>query len=243
MCIKCLKIGKATGLDNIMTEELKHFGPKALDWLLQLFNTCPATMRIPNIWLRLRVDALLKPGKDPSLAKRYRPKSLLSHTFKLMERLSLNRLFPFVEEHLIEYFCWREPHEYFLPQGERYLSYSTEKGDRIIIIFHGLDKVLFLLLFHTPHVFFWSDLSYTFSMKDFHKSWHLRIEFLRLSILVANFQRKICFTAGSKKHIFFLLLLIVNLFTFIHINFPCLRDKLKNINLEHMMHCQKAISE
>ena len=35
-CISTLKNGKATGLDNILTEELKHFGPKALKWLLQL---------------------------------------------------------------------------------------------------------------------------------------------------------------------------------------------------------------
>ena len=47
--------------------------------------------------------ALLKPGKDPSLAKSYRPISLLSHTFKLMEGLLLNHLSPFVEERLIEH--------------------------------------------------------------------------------------------------------------------------------------------
>ena len=85
-----------------MTEELKHFGHKALVWLLQLFNNCLALMMIPKIWLRSRVVALLKPGKDPSLAKSYQPISLLSHTFKLMERVSSNSLSPFVEEHLIE---------------------------------------------------------------------------------------------------------------------------------------------
>ena len=49
------------------------------------------------------VVASLKSGKDSSLAKSYRPISFLSHTFKLMERLLLNRLSPFVEEHLIEH--------------------------------------------------------------------------------------------------------------------------------------------
>jgi len=72
-----LKNGKVTGLNNMMAEELKHFGPKALDWLLQLFNTCLAMMRIPKIWLRSRVVALLKSGKNLSLAKSYRPISLL----------------------------------------------------------------------------------------------------------------------------------------------------------------------
>ena len=47
--IGSLKNKKATGLDNIMTEELKHFGQKALVWLLQLFNNCLVSMRIPKI--------------------------------------------------------------------------------------------------------------------------------------------------------------------------------------------------
>ena len=45
--------------------------------------------------------ALLKPGKDPSIPKSYRPISLLSHTYKLFERLILNRITPTVDERLI----------------------------------------------------------------------------------------------------------------------------------------------
>ena len=66
-CINSLKNGKAGGLDNIMIEEVKYFGHKALVWLLQLFNNCLASMGIPKIWLRLRMVALLKPGKDSSI--------------------------------------------------------------------------------------------------------------------------------------------------------------------------------
>ena len=36
--------------------------------------------------------ALLKPGKDSSVAKSFRPISLLCHTYKLFERLILNRI-------------------------------------------------------------------------------------------------------------------------------------------------------
>ena len=54
-CISTLKNGKATGLDNILPKELKHFDPKALNWLLQLYNNCIATRKIPKIWLRSRV--------------------------------------------------------------------------------------------------------------------------------------------------------------------------------------------
>ena len=86
----------------LLAEELKHFGPKALNCLLQLYNNCRATMGISKIWLRLKVIALLlKPGKNPALAQSYRPMSLLSHSFKLTELLLLNLLSPLVEEHLI----------------------------------------------------------------------------------------------------------------------------------------------
>ena len=45
--------------------------------------------------------ALLKPCKDPASSKGYSPISLLCHTCKIFERLILNRVAPFVDEHLI----------------------------------------------------------------------------------------------------------------------------------------------
>ena len=44
---------------------------------------------------------LLKPGKDSSIPKSYIPISLLSHTFKLFERLLLNIIGPVVDKLLI----------------------------------------------------------------------------------------------------------------------------------------------
>ncbi|XP_030839466.1 uncharacterized protein LOC756419 [Strongylocentrotus purpuratus] len=41
------------------------------------------------------------PGKDAASPKSYRPISLLCHTYKLFGRLILNRIAPFVDEHLI----------------------------------------------------------------------------------------------------------------------------------------------
>ena len=99
--ISNLKPGKAIGLDNIATEEIKNFGPEAKKWLLQLYNQCLATRKLPKIWKKAHVTALLKPGKDPSLPKSYRPISLLSHTYKLFERLILNRVAPVIDERLI----------------------------------------------------------------------------------------------------------------------------------------------
>ena len=95
-----VKVGKASGLDGISAEMLKHFGDRALSWLLALFNTCATTSSIPKIWRRAKVAALLKPGKDPKLAKSYRPISLLCILFKVYERLLLTRISPTVEDQL-----------------------------------------------------------------------------------------------------------------------------------------------
>ena len=44
----------------------------------------------------------MKPGKDSSIPKNYRPISLLCHTYKLYERMILNRIAPAIEQHLIK---------------------------------------------------------------------------------------------------------------------------------------------
>ena len=92
--LKHLKNGKAAGLDEILTEEIKNFGPVTTQWVLSLLNACARTHRLPRLWRQARVFALLKPGKDPSSPKSFRPISLLCHLYKLYERLILNRLSP-----------------------------------------------------------------------------------------------------------------------------------------------------
>ena len=99
--IRVLKNGKAPGLDDIQTELIKQFGPKARDWLLRFFNNCTETKKIPKLWRQAKVVALLKPGKDPSVAKNFRPISLLCYTYKLFERLILNRIAEHVDAKLI----------------------------------------------------------------------------------------------------------------------------------------------
>ncbi|KAI0221448.1 hypothetical protein LSAT2_027204 [Lamellibrachia satsuma] len=99
--ITALKKGKAPGLDDIQTELIKQLGPKARDWLLRFFNSCTASKKIPKLWRQAKVVAILKPGKDPSEAKSFRRISLLCHTYKLFERLILNRLAAHVDKKLI----------------------------------------------------------------------------------------------------------------------------------------------
>ena len=59
------------------------------------------TKKIPKLWRQANVVAILKPGKDPSVAKSFQPISLLCHTYKLFERLILNRITEHLDAKLI----------------------------------------------------------------------------------------------------------------------------------------------
>ena len=85
----------------MLTEEIKKFGPVTMQWVLNLLNACARTHRLLRLWRQARVVALLKPGKDPSSPKSFRPISLLCHLYKLYEHLILNRLSPVIEHVLI----------------------------------------------------------------------------------------------------------------------------------------------
>ena len=100
--LKHLKKRKAAGLDEILTEEIKNFGPVTMQWVLSLLNACVITHRLQRLGRQARFVALVKPGKDPSSPKRFRPISLFCHLYKLYERLILNnRLSPIIEHVLI----------------------------------------------------------------------------------------------------------------------------------------------
>ena len=87
---------------HILVEQLKHLGAKAHKWLLTMLNICFMENKIPTIWRQSKIIAILKPGKDSSIPKNYRPISLLCHTYKLYERMILNRIAPTIEQHLIK---------------------------------------------------------------------------------------------------------------------------------------------
>ena len=100
--VAALKNNKAAGRDDTLVEQLKHLGPKAHKWLLTMLNICFMENKIPTIWRQSKIIAILKPGKDSSIPKNYRPISLLCHTYKLYERMILNRIAPTIEQHLIK---------------------------------------------------------------------------------------------------------------------------------------------
>ena len=84
----------------MFSEFFKNFGSLTRVWLVDFFNDILTSCSIPSIFKRAKVLAVLKPGKDGSEAAHFRPISLLSITYKLLERLILNRIQPVINEHL-----------------------------------------------------------------------------------------------------------------------------------------------
>ena len=100
--VAILKNNKASGRDDGLVEQLKNLGPKAHRWLLTMLKKCFMDNKIPTLWRQSKIIAILKPGKDSAIPKSYRPISLLCHTYKLYERMILNRIAPTIEQHLIK---------------------------------------------------------------------------------------------------------------------------------------------
>ena len=84
--------------DHVHPEFFKNLGPRAQTWLSRFFSRIIIANAIPKIWRKTKVIAIEKPGKDPRLAESYRPISLLSTCYKLLERLVLHRVSPEVEK-------------------------------------------------------------------------------------------------------------------------------------------------
>ena len=98
--IKDLKIRKAPGFDNIFAEFIKNFGLSTKIWILGFFNLILVSGCVPKVFKKAKIITVLKPGKDGSDVSHYRPISLLSIMYKLLERLLLNRLQPFIDPHI-----------------------------------------------------------------------------------------------------------------------------------------------
>ena len=100
--VAILKNNKASSRDYVLVEQLKNLGPKVHIWLLTMLNKCFMENKIPTLWRKSKIIAILKHGKDSAIPTSYRPISLLCHTYKLYERIILNRIAPTIEKHLIE---------------------------------------------------------------------------------------------------------------------------------------------
>ena len=80
-----LKLGKASGPDNVNNRILKEVSEPLSNPLCDLFNYSMSKCVCPNIWKEANVSPLYKKD-DSSLVSNYRPVSLLSTIGKVMEK-------------------------------------------------------------------------------------------------------------------------------------------------------------
>lgn len=86
------KKNKFPGLDIILHEFLIFSGPNICRYLIKLFNVILETGDLPKLFRVAKIHAIRKPGKDGCDAADYRPISLLSSSYKLLERRIHNRI-------------------------------------------------------------------------------------------------------------------------------------------------------
>lgn len=94
--IKRLNNKKAPGGDGITNVMLKQLPRNKLFDLLNIYNACLKNCYYPTSWKNAIVVLFPKPGKDPRLPTNHRPISLLSTLGKVLEKLILLRLEPFL---------------------------------------------------------------------------------------------------------------------------------------------------
>ena len=95
--IRRMKRKGAPGADNIPPAFLKELGPKALEFLLAIFNRSFLNADIPQLWRHAVIIPLLKRMKPASEVESFRPISLTSCVVKLLERMISNRLYTMAE--------------------------------------------------------------------------------------------------------------------------------------------------
>ena len=86
-----LKPGKTPGSDSICPELILN---ALKSWLCDFLSSCFRRLKIPKIWKRALVVAILKPAGDP---KSYRPISLFCVPYKILERIIYARVKPLID--------------------------------------------------------------------------------------------------------------------------------------------------
>ena len=98
--IKSLKSNKSPGGDKIFNEMIINGGVYLNKLLLKLYNRCLQTGIFPSQLKTSDIIPLYK-KKLRSIIGNYRPVKLLSVIGKIFERILINRLQPYLEEHFL----------------------------------------------------------------------------------------------------------------------------------------------
>lgn len=159
--IKRINIRKAPGPDGITGKVIKSLPTAGVLWITYVFNAILRLGYFPKYWKTARVITILKPGKTPNSLDSYRPISILNAFSKLIERLTLVRMFKYIDGHIPDHqFGFREGHG--TPEQchriVKYIRNSFENKEYCCAIFldvsKAFDKVWHLgLLFKLKSLF------------------------------------------------------------------------------------------
>jgi hypothetical protein len=89
---------KSPGPDEISYCFLQNLGPKAKNYLLNLYNTIWKTGRIPEKWKKVIIIPIPKSGKNKNTVEVYRPIILLNTMTKTIEKIINTRLIWYLEK-------------------------------------------------------------------------------------------------------------------------------------------------
>lgn len=95
--LKSLPSGKAAGEDGLCYEFFKFGPPLMHNTMLDIFNLSWSNHKVPDTFKSGILLPFLKPGKDPTSTKSYRPITLLPTLGKILEKLVNQRLYRFAE--------------------------------------------------------------------------------------------------------------------------------------------------
>ena len=140
--VAILKNNTAACRVNVLVEQLKKLGPKVHRWLLTLLNKCFMENKSLTLWRQSKLIAILKPGKVSAILKSCRPIPLLYHTYKLYERMILNRIAPTIEQHLIKEQASFTPGKSCTSQ----LLNLTQHCDMFCVVYVYLDHLKFCVV-------------------------------------------------------------------------------------------------
>ena len=136
---------KAPGIDKVYFTSVKHGSDKLLDRLCDLYNASVTLAYVPPSWKSAVITMIPKPGNDSADPSSYRPISLLSCIFKLLERIVTSRITSLLEErHLLNpaQASLRRGHsttEQLTRLAHSALS-STQKGTHFFTLFFDITK-------------------------------------------------------------------------------------------------------
>ena len=91
----------ATGEDQIHYFMIKNLSSLNLEYIKSFYNIIFSQHLFPKKWSEALIIPILKQGKDPQNPKSYRPISLLSCLYKILDTIINNRLIWFLEKNLL----------------------------------------------------------------------------------------------------------------------------------------------